>query len=151
MASIVVRQAVLADLEHLVPLFDGYRQFYGCSSDHSAVRDFLLARYNHNESVLFIALQDNAPVGFAQLYPSFSSVSLARTFVLNDLFVHPDHRKQGTASQLIAAVTMYAKSLGAIRLTLSTATANFAAQKLYETLGWKRDEQFFVYHFPITN
>lgn len=83
MSNITVRQAVLSDLEALVPLFDGYRQFYGRASDLSAAHEFLPARFNHGESVLFIAHEDNTPVGFTQLYPSFSSVSLARVFVLN--------------------------------------------------------------------
>jgi len=149
MSNITVRQAVLSDLEALVPLFDGYRQFYGCPSDISTAREFLLARFNHGESVLFIAHKDNAPVGFTQLYPSFSSVSLARVFVLNDLFVHEQARRKGAASKLMTAAIEFSKSLGAVRVSLSTATANETAQALYQSAGWKRDEQFFVYHFAI--
>ena len=87
MNDIAVRQAILSDIEALVPLFDSYRQFYGHETDISGARDFLPARFNHAESTLFIAHDAGAAIGFAQLYPSFSSVSLARTFVLNDLFV----------------------------------------------------------------
>ncbi len=147
MSTIAVRQAVLSDLEALAPLFDSYRQFYGRDSDIRAAKDFLSARFNHGESVLFIAFEDNASIGFAQLYPSFSSVSLARTFILNDLFVHEQARRKGVASKLMSAATDFAKSLGAVRISLSTATTNEAAQALYQTSGWKRDEQFFVYHF----
>lgn len=147
MSNITVRQAVLSDLEDLVPLFDGYRQFYGRPGDISAVRKFLLARFNHGESVLFIAHEGSTPVGFTQLYPSFSSVSLARVFVLNDLFVHEQARRKGVASKLMSAATDFAQSLGAVRVSLSTATTNEAAQSLYQSAGWKRDEQFFVYHF----
>jgi len=149
MSNITVRQAVLSDLEALVPLFDGYRQFYGRESDLSAARKFLLARFNHGESVLFIAYEGNASVGFTQLYPSFSSVSLARVFVLNDLFVNEQARRKGVASKLMSAATDFAKSLGAVRVSLSTATSNETAQALYQSAGWKRDEQFFVYHFAI--
>ncbi|SJM90777.1 GNAT family N-acetyltransferase [Crenothrix polyspora] len=149
MSNITIRQAVLSDIEALIPLFDGYRQFYGRPSDIPAVREFLLARFNHGESVLFIALQDNNPVGFAQLYPSFSSVSLARTFVLNDLFVHEQARRKGLASKLMSAAVEFASILGAVRISLSTATTNEIAQALYQSAGWKRDEQFFVYHFAI--
>lgn len=149
MSNITVRQAVLSDLEALVPIFDGYRQFYGRPSDISAAREFLLARFNHGESVLFIAHNDNAPVGFTQLYPSFSSVSLARVFVLNDLFVHEQARRKGAASKLMTAAIEFAKSLGAVRVSLSTATANETAHALFQSAGWKRDEQFFVYHFAI--
>ena len=147
MSTITVRQAVLSDLEALVPLFDGYRQFYGRASDVHAARDFLLARFNHGESALFIAFEGNAPIGFTQLYPSFSSVSLARIFVLNDLFVHEHARRKGVASRLMSAAVEFASSLGAVRVSLSTATTNETAQALYQSAGWKRDEQFFVYHF----
>ena len=149
MTTLTVRQAALDDLEALVPLFDGYRQFYGRASDPSAAREFLLARFNHGQSALFVAHVDDMPVGFTQLYPSFSSVSLARVFVLNDLFVQEDHRRKGVASKLISAATEFARALGAVRLTLSTAIANTTAQSVYQSAGWKRDEQFYVYHFAI--
>ncbi len=90
MSAITVRQAVLSDLEALVPLFDNYRQFYGRTSDVAATREFLSARFNHGESVLSMAHEADSPAGFVQLYPSFSSVSLARIFILNDIFV-PEH------------------------------------------------------------
>ncbi|MDD5410332.1 MAG: GNAT family N-acetyltransferase [Methylobacter sp.] len=149
MSTITIRQAVLSDLEALAMLFDGYRQFYGRASDLHAAREFLLERFNHDESVLFIAHEGNNPVGFTQLYPSFSSVSLARIFVLNDLFVYEHARRKGVASKLMTAAIDYASFLGAVRVSLSTATTNEAAQRLYQSAGWKRDEQFFVYHFTI--
>src|SRR5690606_21136647 len=95
MSTITVRQATLSDLDALVPLFDAYRQFYGRASDTDAVRDFLLARANHGESVLCIAFDAIQPVGFLQLYPSFSSISLARTFVLIDLYICESARRKG--------------------------------------------------------
>jgi len=149
MSTITVRQAVLSDLESLVPLFDAYRQFYGRESDSDAVREFLLARFNHGESALFIAFENDAPIGFAQLYPNFSSVSLARTFVLNDLYVLESARRTGVASRLIAAIIEFAKTLGAVRISLSTAMSNESAQALYKFAGWKRDDLFFVYHYSI--
>ena len=149
MSAITIRQAVLSDLEALAPLLDSYRQFYGRASDTHAAREFLLARFNHGESVLFIALEGGNPVGFTQLYPSFSSVSLARTFVLNDLFVIERARKKGLGSKLMSAAVEFAGTLGAVRVSLSTATTNETAQALYQSAGWKRDEQFFVYHFAI--
>lgn len=149
MSTITVRQAVLSDLEALAPLFDGYRQFYGRVGDLSAATEFLSARFNHGESVLFIAHEDHKPVGFTQLYPSFSSVSLARIFVLNDFFVYEHARRKGVASKLMTAAVDYANSLGAVRISLSTATTNEAARRLYQSTGWTRDEQFFVYHFAI--
>ncbi|AVO40405.1 GNAT family N-acetyltransferase [Simplicispira suum] len=149
MNKVAVRQAALSDLDALAALFDRYRQFYGRGSDVDAAKAFLLARFNHGESVLFLAFDGDMPVGFAQLYPSFSSVSLARIFVLNDLFVDTSARKQGVAGKLIAAAVAFAKTVGAVRLSLSTEVGNKSAQALYEANGWKRDEAFLSYEFSV--
>lgn len=149
MNPISVRQAVLADLAALVPLFDSYRQFYRQDSDPQAAREFLTARFNHGESVLFIANDEQTPVGFTQLYPGFSSVSLSRTFTLNDLFVTPAGRRRGAGTQLLSAAIDYARTLHAVRLTLSTEVTNQTAQSLYQSAGWKRDERFDVYHYTL--
>lgn len=147
MNTILVRQALLGDLDALVPLFDGYRQFYGKPADLVAARGFLQARFEHAQSVLFLALDGDEPVGFTQLYPSFSSVSLARVFILNDLFVLASHRRSGVGSRLLRAATDHARALGAVRVSLNTDVANRAAQATYEARGWKRDQEFHAYHF----
>lgn len=144
--SLLVRQAALSDLDQLAALFDQYRQFQGQPADLGAAREFLRARLGQGESVAFIAHHQDRAVGFAQLYPSFSSVSLQRVFILNDLFVSPAGRRLGVASQLLEALEAHAWSLGAVRVTLNVARPNAQAQTLYEARGWKRDEQFFMYH-----
>ena len=85
-------------------------------------------------------------LGFAQLYPSFSSTALAGVFILNDLFVHEKVRRKGVACKLLAALEAYAWSEGAARVTLNVARDNAQAQALYQAQGWSRDAQFFTYH-----
>lgn len=144
-----VRQAVLSDLESIATLLDAYRQFYGRSSDITAARAFLLERLNQGESVIFVAFLGTDPVGFTQLYPSFSSVSLARIFILNDLFVSPNFRKKGVAKKLMHAAAEFAKSMGAVRMSLSTSVSNQTAQALYESMDWQKDDQFYYYHLTL--
>jgi len=139
------RRAAIADLELLIPLFDAYRVFYGKPSDISTARSFLWERFQHNQSVVFLALQSQRAVGFTQLYPSFSSVSAARIFILNDLFVAPEARRSGVAGKLLAAAASFGRTEGAVRLALSTAVDNEAAQALYASHGWVRDTRFHVY------
>jgi GNAT superfamily N-acetyltransferase len=147
MTTLTVRQAVLADLPVLAPLFDGYRQFYGRAEDAAAAESFLRARFDHGESLVFLAFDGVRPVGFTQLYPSFSSVSLARIFILNDLFVVATHRRAGVGSALLQAAVDHARSLGAVRLSLNTDIGNATAQATYEARGWKRDLEYYAYHF----
>jgi GNAT superfamily N-acetyltransferase len=96
--------------------------------------------------VLFIAADGDTPVGFAQLYPSFSSVSLARVFILNDLFVAEAGRRKGVATALLAALEAHAWAFGAARVTLNVARDNPQAQALYRAQGWTQDAQFHMFH-----
>ena len=77
MVDIRIVRAERKDLDDLVPLFDGYRQFYGQRSDLAAARAFLRDRIERDESVIYLAYtKPREAAGFTQLYPSFSSISL---------------------------------------------------------------------------
>lgn len=143
------RQATAADLESIVPLFDAYRQFYRQPSDVEGARRFLRERLEHQQSTIFIALEGADAVGFAQLYPSFSSGALARIFILNDLFVAPPARRRGIGAALLAAAAEHGRQAGTLRLVLSTEITNTKAQRLYEKLGWKLDTEFLVYKLAL--
>jgi ribosomal protein S18 acetylase RimI-like enzyme len=148
--NILVKRASLADLDLIVPLFDAYRQFYEQPSNLALARGFIADRLEREQSVIFLALrQDGAAVGFTQLYPSFSSASAQRIFILNDLFVDPSVRRRGVGQKLLAAAAEFGRSAGAVRLTLSTAHSNTAAQALYEAQGWRRDEVFRSYQLAL--
>jgi GNAT superfamily N-acetyltransferase len=139
-------RAELDDLDALAPLFDAYRRFYGQPSDLTGARVFLGDRFRRGESVIFLAVVDGAIVGFTQLYPSFSSVSMKRLWVLNDLFVTPDARKSGAGRALLERAERWAAETGAKGLTLSTQLTNLGAQRLYEACGWTKDDEFIHYH-----
>ncbi len=135
------------ELDDLVPLFDEYRQFYGQRSDESAARAFLGDRIERDESVIYVAYANpKEAAGFTQLYPSFSSVSLKPLWVLNDLFVRSDIRRGGVGRALLERARRHAVETGAKGLVLNTGVTNKVAQTLYESCGWKRDDEFFQYH-----
>src|ERR1700726_3222242 len=121
---IAIRQATLKDLDQLAPLFDEYRQFYRQRSDAAAARVYLRERFSHSESIIFIASRDSVAIGFTQLYPSFSSISLTRIYVLSDLFVVSNARKQGAGRLLLEAAADFGRAAGARQLTLETARDN---------------------------
>ena len=144
-----IDQATHHDIDRLAPLFDSYRQFYGQRSDIAAARAFLLDRFRHAESIIFIASRDGVGIGFTQLYPSFSSIALTRIYVLSDLFVATDARKLGAGRLLLKAAAEFGRSIGAHQLTLETAKTNLAAQALYEACGWEKDTEFYVYQISL--
>ncbi|MBO9574247.1 MAG: GNAT family N-acetyltransferase [Sphingobium sp.] len=145
-----IRRATLADLDALAVLFDAYRVFYKQPSDLGGARTFLSERFERNESVIFIAADDSGhPLGFTQLYPSFTSAGMKRIYILNDLFVAEGNRRQGIATTLLEAAAQFARESGAARLALSTAFDNAAAQSVYEAHGWLRDEHFYSYNLKL--
>jgi ribosomal protein S18 acetylase RimI-like enzyme len=150
MQKIHVRQAGQGDLELLVPLFDQYRVFYQAASDPDSARVFLQERMQRSESVVLLAVEGEGEkqraAGFTQLYPSFSSVTMQRLWVLNDLFVAAEFRGAGTGSLLLESAREYAQQAGSKGLTLTTWTDNTAAQYLYEKHGYVKDEEFYTYH-----
>jgi GNAT superfamily N-acetyltransferase len=148
--SFIVRQASIHDLDLLAPLFDGYRQFYGQPADLALARRFLRDRFEHQESLLLLAVDEQGEgAGFVQLYPLFSSVRAARTYLLNDLFVAPLARRHGVAAALMHEAVDLARTLGAVGMSLSTAHTNEPAQRLYASLGWKRDQEFREYTITL--
>lgn len=109
----------LHHVDEVANLFDQYRQFYEKSADPEGCRRFIGERLANNESVIFAA-------------------NLA-----------PEARRQGVAKALMDAARQHAIQRRAGRLQLETAVDNLAAQTLYESLGWKRDEAFDTYHLEL--
>jgi ribosomal protein S18 acetylase RimI-like enzyme len=148
-SEMTISQAGPADVGAMTPLFDAYRQFYKKPPDEEAARRFLFARLSKGESVFFYALVDERPVGFVHLYPVFSSLSLARQWILSDLYVFAEARKHGVGRALMNHARKFAEDTQADRLILETATDNLSAQRLYEDLGWKREQEFYTYYLPV--
>ena len=136
-------------VELVVPLFDAYRTWYGESSDVDGARNFLTHRLRNNESVILLAVAEEQPVGFTQLYPLFSSISMAPIWLLNDLFVDEAFRGRGVGTLLLEAATEFARQTDAGRIELETEISNTLAQKLYERLGWRRNSTHLFYSLEI--
>lgn len=143
---ITIQQASLHDLELITPLFNAYRMFYQQSSDLILARNFLHDRLQQKQSVIFFATDElDQGLGFVQLYPSFSSVSAKRLWILNDLFVTQLARRKGVAKQLMLRARSFAIESGAKGLFLETAHDNYPGQGLYESLGYQRNSEYYYF------
>ncbi|NHN33387.1 GNAT family N-acetyltransferase [Paenibacillus agricola] len=148
---LIAKQATLEDLEDLSILFNEYRIFYKQESDLEGAKRFLFERFEHRDAVIFIAKDNemNKAIGFTQLYPSFSSVSMKRSWILNDLYVADTYRKRGAAQLLLEAAELFAKYTKAKGLGLSTAIDNEQAQRIYERNGYKKNTDFYHYYLTL--
>ncbi|MEM7381595.1 MAG: GNAT family N-acetyltransferase, partial [Bacteroidota bacterium] len=90
------------------------------------------------------AYSNETAIGFTQLFTSFSSVSMQAVYILNDLFVDPEYRKQGVGELLLNRAKDHCIEYNYKGLALETAVDN-PAQKLYERLGWVKDSHCFHY------
>lgn len=142
----IVRRAKLEDLNQLSILFDEYRQFYGASSDLKLSFEFLKQRFSNHESVIFIHIKNDVITGFVLLYLGFSSLSCSTYYILDDVYVTPVYRRQGSAKQLIDTAILFARHENALRISLETQKTNFQSHKLYEQMGFVKDDEFQTYH-----
>ena len=141
--------ANLDQLEEVSELFDQYRVFYNQPTDLEAAIKFLQERLQQHDSTIFIARDNSIAIGFTQLYPSFSSVSMKRIWILNDLFVDENSRHKGVAKLLMNTAEEFARSTGAVRIALSTQISNSIAQDLYKSRGYQKDEIFHHYSLSL--
>ena len=147
-------QATLEHLDLLTPLFVKYREFYGSLPYPDSSRAFLEKRLRRKKSVIYLAFPDDDDgrlLGFCQLYPSFSSLSLKRVWILNDIYVAEDARRQLVADNLMRTAKKMAKETQAVRMRVSTDSANLVAQKTYESIGFREDTEFKNYILPISD
>jgi hypothetical protein len=97
MDKVKIVQAHPEHIDKVVDLYGGYREFYGQKRDSEQEKafekSFIEQRMKKNESVIFLAIdEDGLGMGFTQLYPLFSSVTMRRVWLLNDLYVDMTRR-----------------------------------------------------------
>ena len=143
-------RATSADLPLILPLFDGYRQFYEQPSDIEASRIYLTERLDKNESVMFFVYEnknnEKNGIGFAQLYATYSSVTLKKFWVLHDLYVKDDYRKQGIAKTLINKCKELAHENAPIGLVIESRISNQSAQHLFDAVGFVKEGEHYFYY-----
>ena len=139
----IIRRAKKKDIDQLSVLLDKYRIFYKQKSDVDSAKSFLKKRMKRKESVIFVAEERKDLIGFTQLFPIFSSVSMQRTWLLNDLYVNEKARGIGAATALLNAAKDFGAETNSKWLLLQTAADNFTAQRVYEKNGWIKETDFF--------
>ena len=133
-----ITRVKLKDLDRLASLFDAYRIFYNQESHLTNAKHFIKQRLIQKDSIIYMAYLDDKAVGFTQLYPLFSSVSMTTMYLLNDLYVDAKYINQGIGKALINRAKHLCQAESNKGLAIQTAQDN-PAQHLYEQLGFIKD------------
>jgi ribosomal protein S18 acetylase RimI-like enzyme len=145
-----VIEATLKNIEELTQLFDLYRQFYQEEPNLEKSKNFIRERLINKDSKIYMACDDNdRGLGFVQLYPLFCSIACEKIWLLNDLFVSQSKRQSGIGRLLMKTAANFVQENGGKRVDLATAKSNLMAQRLYESLGYIRDNDFFTYSLAV--
>jgi glycosidase/GNAT superfamily N-acetyltransferase len=131
-----VRQASGNDIHSVTHLFVEYQRHFGETNPiFDNIEAFLRDKTENAGYALYIAEKDGKPVAFAGLYPIYSSVSLKKQWLLNDLFVAQNLRNQGIGSALLTEIKtrLGAASQGII---LIASNADEKVKSFYEKNGF---------------
>ena len=144
--NFIIKEATVEDSEKIGEVFDLYRQFYKKDPDKIISIEYIKQRLTNKESTIFFVEEDNVCIGIVQLYVTFDSLELSKKIILYDLFVRSEYRKKGIGAMLMDASKDFAENNGITGIELSTAISNGTAQRLYESLGYERDNEFYNYY-----
>lgn len=95
----------------------------------------------------FVAEINGKLAGFATLYYTFSTLSVKRAAVLNDLYVKPESRGLKIGEGLFQTCLTYIRENNFSSMVWETAKDNEIAQALYNKMGGKQSEWM---HYEIT-
>ena len=146
--SLVIRPVVDQDFSAWKPLWDGYNAFYGRSGETAlpeAITRITWSRFlNADEPVhAMVAERDGRLLGLVHYLFHRSTISIANSCYLQDLFTVEAARGLGIGRALIDGVYRQAQQAGAARVYWQTHETNTVAMQLYDTLAEKSG--FMVY------
>ncbi|MGL5239124.1 MAG: GNAT family N-acetyltransferase [Plesiomonas shigelloides] len=143
-------KAEIWNLELLAEAFERYRVLFGGKPDLKRSQVFLKNRIRFDESIIFIAVQEESQLlGFVQLYPLLSSIDVQRTWLVNDLYVDDAFREQGVGRALMEKAREFAEYTNAGALVLDTEFANHPARQLYQSLGYQPLDNRLLYALTL--
>jgi GNAT superfamily N-acetyltransferase len=138
--TLVIREIARADYEQWLPLWQGYNAFYervGPTALPAEITETTWKRFfDRNEPVhALVAELGGGLIGLVHYIFHRSTIMLAPTCYLQDLFTREDHRGRGVGRALIEAVYRRAREAGSTRVYWLTHESNLLARRLYDSIA----------------
>jgi GNAT superfamily N-acetyltransferase len=138
--SLTIRSVVPADFREWLVLWEGYNAFYGRSGASELPREITEMTWSrffdaYEPVHALVAESEGQLFGLAHYLFHRSTIQIAPTCYLQDLFTHERARHRGVARALIAAVYEQARIAGAPRVYWQTHEANLTARNLYDKIA----------------
>jgi len=150
--KITIRPVTPADFHQWKPLWDGYNAFYGREGatslpDHITNSTWIRFFDAYEPVHALVAERDGKLLGLVHFIFHRSTISIAPTCYLQDLFTLESARGAGVGRALIEAVYARAQEAACSRVYWLTHETNETAMKLYDKVAEKSG--FVVYRKPL--
>jgi GNAT superfamily N-acetyltransferase len=134
---LTIRQAKQDDAETIIELIKGLAEY---EKEPDAVRASAedIIRYGFGDRPVFqclMCLWDDAPVGFALYFHTYSTWEGKPGIFLEDLFIHPEYRRHGIGKALMIRLAEIAVEEGCARFEWNVLDWNTPAIEFYKSLG----------------
>lgn len=151
-ANFIVRPVTINDYDQWLTLWDGYNTFYGRSGETALPEEITLITWNRfldpNEPVSALVADNNGElIGLTHYIFHRTTIAIAPTCYLQDLFTTKAARGKGVGRALINAVYEQAKIAGSPRVYWQTHETNHTAMNLYDKVAEKSG--FLVYRMLL--
>jgi ribosomal protein S18 acetylase RimI-like enzyme len=150
-----IRPATPQDAQQLIGLMRKLAVFERYDNDFQVRSEDLLARgLDDTKPAQFQAFVAELPsthelCGYAVTTETLFTYNLRAMITLKELFVEPEHRRQGLADGLFNAVKTYAHSRGAVQMRWLVLPDNEAAKQMYSRHGGKEDQKWALWHCEV--
>jgi GNAT superfamily N-acetyltransferase len=146
--ALLIRPVTAADFDAWLVLWAGYNAFYGRHGDTALPAHITVTTWSrfHDRAEpmhALVAERDGQLLGLAHYLYHRSTIQIAPSCYLQDLYTSEAARGQGVARQLIEAVYAQAKAAGSPRVYWQTHETNHTAMRLYDKVADKSG--FLVY------
>lgn len=138
--GIVIRDVVDDDFPAWKVLWDGYNAFYGRSGPTALPAEISRTTWSRffdpDEPMrAIVAERSGQLLGLAHFLFHRSTIQIARTCYLQDLYTIEQERGQGIGRRLIESVYLHARNAGSSRVYWHTQETNATAMRLYDQVA----------------